>query len=98
MTLDESDIQSRVGPQLTRLADTLADVPGVADAPSLCEGWTVRHVLAHMTMAARYDDRDGVMDVEDLETLVPDLADRTTLVCGPPGLLEIGDERTHVWI
>lgn len=24
------------------------------DAPSLCEGWTVRHVLAHLTMPFRY--------------------------------------------
>lgn len=64
MTLDESDIQSRVGPQLTRLADTLGGVPDVADAPSLCEGWTVRHVLAHMTMAARYDDREFMAELE----------------------------------
>ena len=45
-------------------------------------------------LVARYDDRHGVMDVEDLETLVPDLADRTTLACGPPGLLE-ALERHH---
>ena len=55
MNLDEAEIQSRVGPQLARLADTLSAVPTSADQPSLCAGWTVRHVLAHMTMAARYD-------------------------------------------
>lgn len=55
MNLDESSIQSRVGSQLTRLADALGAVPTSADQPSLCAGWTVRHVLAHMTMAARYD-------------------------------------------
>ncbi|MEO6604740.1 MAG: maleylpyruvate isomerase family mycothiol-dependent enzyme [Aeromicrobium sp.] len=50
------DNQSLVGPQLTALADALETQPvGVADLPSLCEGWAVRHVLAHMTMAARYD-------------------------------------------
>ncbi|MGN6693121.1 MAG: maleylpyruvate isomerase family mycothiol-dependent enzyme [Aquihabitans sp.] len=26
------------------------------DAPSLCEGWTVRMVVAHASMAARYDE------------------------------------------
>ena len=64
MARDESEIQSHVGPQLARLAETLGDMPGVADAPSLCEGWTVRHVLAHMTMAARYDDAAFMAELE----------------------------------
>lgn len=39
-------------------------------------------------LVARYDDQHGVLDVADLETLVPDLADRTTFACGPAGLLD----------
>ena len=39
-------------------------------------------------LVARYDDTHGVLDVADLETLVPDLKDRTTLACGPGGLLD----------
>jgi stearoyl-CoA 9-desaturase NADPH oxidoreductase len=39
-------------------------------------------------LVPRYDDTHGVLDVADLETLVPDLATRTTLACGPAGLLE----------
>ena len=39
-------------------------------------------------LVARYDDRHGVLDVDDLEGLVPDLAERTTLACGPSGLLD----------
>lgn len=39
-------------------------------------------------LVARYDDEHGVLDVDDLETLVPDLAERQTLACGPAGLLE----------
>jgi len=38
-------------------------------------------------LVARYDDRHGVLDVGELGELVPDLADRTTLACGPSGLL-----------
>jgi uncharacterized protein (TIGR03083 family) len=53
--MSETDIQALVGPQLARLADALRAVPMLADEPSLCAGWTTRHVLAHMTMAARYD-------------------------------------------
>jgi len=39
-------------------------------------------------LVARYDDRHGVLDLDDLPTLVPDLADRTTYACGPGGLLD----------
>jgi ferredoxin-NADP reductase len=39
-------------------------------------------------LVARYDDEHGVLDVADLEDLVPDLAERTTLACGPAGLLD----------
>ena len=36
------------------LADDLADIPAeIWDAPSLCTGWTVRDVVAHMTATAR---------------------------------------------
>lgn len=39
-------------------------------------------------LVARYDDQHGVLDVADLVDLVPDLQERTTLACGPPGLLD----------
>ena len=36
----------------------------------------------------RYDDEHGVLDLADLERLVPDLDERTTFACGPGGLLD----------
>jgi len=39
-------------------------------------------------LVARYDDEHGVLDVDDLEALVPDLRERRTLACGPAGLLD----------
>ena len=36
-----------------RLADQLAGSGAEWDAPSLCEGWLVRHVVAHVTMPVR---------------------------------------------
>ncbi|MEZ5094519.1 flavin reductase family protein [Nocardioides sp.] len=39
-------------------------------------------------LVARYDDVHGVLDVDALAELVPDLAERTTYACGPGGLLE----------
>ncbi|QBX55655.1 ferredoxin reductase [Nocardioides seonyuensis] len=49
------------------------------------------HALADagaIHLVARYDDVHGVLDVNDLETLVPDLRERRTLACGPAGLLD----------
>jgi ferredoxin-NADP reductase len=42
----------------------------------------------HIELVERYDDRDGLLDVDDLDTLVPDLDDRLTYACGPAGLLD----------
>jgi len=39
-------------------------------------------------LVARYDDVHGMLDVDDLADLVPDLPERTTFACGPAGLLE----------
>ncbi len=48
------DLQSWVAPTYDGLADLLASAPAETwDAPSLCEKWQVRHVVAHVTMPAR---------------------------------------------
>ena len=41
-----------------------------------------------ITLIDRYDDVHGVLDVGQLAELVPDLAERRTLACGPAGLLD----------
>ena len=49
-----TDLQSWVAPTLDGLADLLHSAPAETwDAPSLCESWQVRHVVAHVTMPAR---------------------------------------------
>ncbi len=49
-----TDLQSWVAPTYTRLADFLAArAVDTWDAPSLCDTWLVRHVIAHVTMPAR---------------------------------------------
>ena len=39
-------------------------------------------------LVAQYDDVHGVLDIDSLGELVPDLAERTTYACGPGGLLD----------
>jgi len=41
-----------------------------------------------VTLVARYDDVHGVLDVADLEALVPDIDARVSYACGPAGLLD----------
>jgi uncharacterized protein (TIGR03083 family) len=56
-TTNDTYLQPAVAAELTSLADLLAAASYAQwDAPSLCEGWRVREVVAHMTMAARYPE------------------------------------------
>lgn len=52
-----TDPQTWVAPTCNALADVLSDPTTSGsdgwDAPSLCDGWQVRHVIAHVTMPVR---------------------------------------------
>ena len=69
------------------------DVVVVHVAPSHPDSIFIRDLEAlaeagAITLVARYDDEHGVLDVADLASLVPDLAQRRTFACGPAGLLD----------
>lgn len=50
-----TEIRSAIARERTDLADLLASLPAEDwDRPSLCAGWRVREVVAHLTMAYRY--------------------------------------------
>jgi uncharacterized protein (TIGR03083 family) len=54
---DDARLQPAVAAELGRLASLLAAAAGAWwDTPSLCAGWRVREVVAHLTMAARYSE------------------------------------------
>ncbi len=68
------------------------DIVVVHVAPSHPDSIFIRDLEAldaagAIRLVARYDDEHGVLDVDDLADLVPDLSERTTLACGPAGLL-----------
>ncbi|MFT4287114.1 ferredoxin reductase [Nocardioides sp.] len=46
------------------------------------------HEAGQIRLVDRYDDQHGVLDIDRLDELVPDLAERTTYACGPGGLLD----------
>lgn len=51
MSAATAEVADHVAAELSELADLLAILPDVAwDAPSLCPGWRVREVVAHLTL------------------------------------------------
>jgi uncharacterized protein (TIGR03083 family) len=64
MTTD-TDLQPVVAAEFVSLADLLAAASDAQwDTPSLCEGWRVREVIAHMTMAARYSEPEFMAELQ----------------------------------
>jgi uncharacterized protein (TIGR03083 family) len=62
---DDSHLQPAVAAEFTSLADLLAGASQAQwDTPSLCEGWRVREVIAHMTMAARYSEAEFMSELQ----------------------------------
>ena len=51
MSAAPTTVAEEVAAELSELADLLATLPAAAwDAPSLCPGWRVREVVAHLTL------------------------------------------------
>jgi uncharacterized protein (TIGR03083 family) len=56
---DDAWLQPAVAAEFASLAGLLTDAtPAQWDTPSLCEGWRVREVIAHLTMATRYSEEE----------------------------------------
>lgn len=69
------------------------DITVVHVAPSEPDSIFIRNLreldeVGVIRLVARYDDQHGVLDVDALDELVPDLAERATYACGPAGLLD----------
>jgi uncharacterized protein (TIGR03083 family) len=61
---NDADLQPAVAAEFLALADLLDTASDAQwDTPSLCEGWRVREVIAHMTMAARYSEEEFMAEL-----------------------------------
>lgn len=77
---------------------TLADVVVVHSAPTQADvifGTELRELAADgaLRLIERHTDVDGLLDPRELDSLVPDWAQRETWACGPTGLLDGLEER-----
>lgn len=59
-----SDVHRAVAAECDALAELVADSPpALWDMPSLCVGWRVREVVAHVTMPARYSTGRFLLEI-----------------------------------
>jgi uncharacterized protein (TIGR03083 family) len=64
MMTDDARLQSAVAGEFARLGDLLAALPDAEwETASMCSGWRVREVVAHMTMAARYSEESFMAEL-----------------------------------
>ena len=102
-THETIDLQAAVTAEYTWLADVLDGLADVAwDTPSLCAGWRVREVVAHMTMAVRYTPPEFYAELEsckgDFTVLSNRVAARDAALPATTLVANLRDDALHAWI
>jgi len=65
---DDTHLQPAVAAEFASLAGLLAGISEAQwDTPSMCQGWRVREVVAHMTMPARYSQEEFMTELSRCE-------------------------------
>jgi uncharacterized protein (TIGR03083 family) len=66
--LSDEDLQAMATADYLALGDLLEALPASRwDTPSLCEGWRIREVVAHLTMPARYGEAEFMAELKDCD-------------------------------
>lgn len=97
-----ADLPALVRAGYLNLADRLEELPAQGwDTDSLCDGWRVREVVAHMTMPVRYDQQAFMAELEacgfDFTTLSNTVASRDGALPTTQLVAELRDEAMHSW-
>ena len=70
-------IRDMIAAQRAELAEVLAGLPGPRwEEPTLCAGWRVREVVAHITMPFRYSGRRFLLELARSRGRFNDMSDR----------------------
>ncbi len=99
---DDADLQPDVAAQFRALAEMLSTAPDAAwNTGSLCAGWRVRDVVAHMTMPARYSDDEFAAELErggyDFTRLSNEIATRDAEVPSRQLVEDLRSDELHHW-
>jgi uncharacterized protein (TIGR03083 family) len=100
MTDEERQIRTEAG--FVALADLLAAASGAQwDTPSLCAGWRIREVVAHLTMPARYSEEAFMAELSacdfDFGRLSDKIAARDAELSTPELVANLRSEILHRW-
>jgi uncharacterized protein (TIGR03083 family) len=96
-------IRDMIAAERTDLAEVLAGLPAAKwDEPTLCAGWRVREVVAHITMPFRYSRRRFVLELARSRGKFNAMADRCArhdaAVMSPDELAAaLGSNASHPW-
>lgn len=101
-TSDEAGLTQMIAAERRDLADQLAALPAAAwDSPTLCAGWRVRDLVAHVTMPFRYSAGRFVLELLRSGGRFHAMADRCAgrdAAASPAELLAaLRDNVTHPW-
>jgi uncharacterized protein (TIGR03083 family) len=101
-TADGRSLSTSIAAEYLALADLLeATGAWVWDAPSLCEGWRTREVVAHVTMPARYDGPGFMAELEaaggDFTRLSNTVAERDGALPVARLLSDLRADALHQW-
>ncbi|HZR50609.1 MAG TPA: maleylpyruvate isomerase family mycothiol-dependent enzyme [Streptosporangiaceae bacterium] len=97
------EIRDMIAATRTELAAMLGDLSaGEWDAPTLCAGWRVREVVAHITMPFRYSGRRFMLELArsrgDFTAMSDRVARRDASAMSPAELTQaVADNVNHPW-
>ena len=70
-------VRDMIAAQRAELAEVLAGLPGPSwDEPTLCAGWRIREVVAHITMPFRYSRGRFALELAKSRGRINEMADR----------------------
>ena len=98
----DTDLSQYIAAERSDLAAALAALPEAAwDAPSLCAGWRVREVVAHMTMPFRYSTEQFMAELAssggDFTALSDRIAARGAAAPAADLVAALRDNAGHPW-
>lgn len=99
---NDNGMAAMVAQEYLELANLLEGAPiSLWDAPSLCEGWRTREVVAHMTMPARLSENEVMTELHsvggDFEKLSNAVAGRDGALPTTTLLADLRSATLHSW-
>jgi uncharacterized protein (TIGR03083 family) len=100
--IDDAELQAAVAAQFLALSGLLSTASDATwDTESLCAGWRVREVVAHMTMPVRYSEGEFIAELErcgyDFTFLSNEIASKDAELPTTQLVADLGSDVLHHW-